>query len=65
MGYSPCKMVKLNQKLKMPKRCQKQLYYHIRVVVGNSQHESTLKITKIMQNAWAIAQAKRSVWVKN
>ena len=33
MGYSPCKMVSLAQKLKMPKRCEKRLYDHIKVVV--------------------------------
>ena len=28
-----CKMVSLGQKLKMPKRCEKWLYDHIRVVM--------------------------------
>ena len=32
-GYSLCKMVSLGQKLKMPKRCQKRFYDHIKVVV--------------------------------
>ena len=32
MVYSPCKMVSLRQKSKMPKRCEKRLYDHIRVV---------------------------------
>ena len=31
-GYSLCKMVSLGQKLKMPKRCEKRFYDHIRVV---------------------------------
>ena len=26
MGYSPCKMLSLGQKLKMPKRCEKRLF---------------------------------------
>ena len=33
MGYSPCKMVSLGQKLKMPKSCKKRLYDHIQVFV--------------------------------
>ena len=32
-GYSPCKMVSLAQKLKMPKTCDKRLYKHIRLVL--------------------------------
>ena len=32
-GYSLCKMVSLAQKLKMPKRCEKRFYDHIRVAV--------------------------------
>ena len=41
MGYSPCKMVSLGQKLKMPKRCEKQFYDHIKVVV-NAKNRSSL-----------------------
>ena len=33
MGYSSCKMFSLGQKLNMPKRCDKRLYDHIKVVV--------------------------------
>ena len=33
MGYSPCKIVSLGQKLKMPKTCEKGIEDHIRVVV--------------------------------
>ena len=74
MGYSPCKMVSLGQKLKMPKRCEKRFYDHIRVVLCKKplqktpnigRNESILKMAKIGQYAWAIAHAKWSVWVKN
>ena len=74
MGYSPCKMVSLGQKLKMPKRCEKRFYDHIRVVVCKKplkktlnirKNESILKMAKIGHDAWAIAHAKWSVWVKN
>ena len=33
-GYSPCKVVSLSQKWKMPKRWEKRSYDHIRVVVS-------------------------------
>ena len=33
MGYSPCKMLSLGQKLKMPKMWEKRFYDHIEVVV--------------------------------
>ena len=33
MGYSPCKMLSLGQKLKMPKRWEKRFYNHTEVVV--------------------------------
>ena len=47
MGYSPWKMVSLSQKLKMPKRCEKRFYYHIRVVAGKKPLEKTLNIRKM------------------
>ena len=33
MGYSPCKMLSLGQKLKMPKRCEKRLFDLFKVVL--------------------------------
>ena len=74
MGYSPWKMVSLGQKLKIPKRCEKRLCYHIRVVFGKKplqktpniqKNETIFKMAKIGHNAWAIAHGKWSVWVKN
>ena len=44
MGYSPWKMVSLAQKLKMPKRCEKRFYYHVRNVAGKKPLEKTLNI---------------------
>ena len=73
-GYSLCKMVSLGQKLKMPKRCEKRLYGHIRVVVSKktaskitlySKNESILKMAKIGHDAKAIAFAKWLGLVKN
>ena len=60
-------MVSLCQKLKMPKRCEKQFYDHIRVVECKkavkknsyySKNESILKMAKNGHNAKAIAHAK-------
>ena len=74
MGYSPWKMVSLGQKLKMPKRCEKRFYYHVRNVAGKKPLEKTLnirknesifKMAKIGHNVWAIAHRKWSVSVKN
>ena len=73
-GYSLCKMVSLGQKFKMPRRCEKRLYHHIRVVVCKktrpknteySKNDSIFKIAKIGHDEKAIAFAKWSVWVKN
>ena len=67
-------MISLGQKLKMTKRCEKQLYDHIRVVECKkavkknsyySKNQSILKMAKNGHNAKAIAHAKYSVWVKN
>ena len=58
----------------MPKRCEKRLYDHIRVVVCKktaqtdsqySKNGRTFKIGKNGHNAKAIAHAKWSVWVNN
>ena len=51
MGYSPCKMLSLVQKLKIPKRCEKRLFHHITDVVRNKPLQKTLNIGK-----------KRTVW---
>ena len=47
MGYRPRKMVSLAKKLRMPKRCEKRLYYHIRVVAGKKPLEKTLNTRKM------------------
>ena len=44
--YSLCKMVSLGQKLKMPKRCEKRYYEHIRVVVSKKPLQKTPNIRK-------------------
>ena len=46
MGYSPCKMLSLGQKLKMPKRCEKRFYDHIEVVVCKKLLQKTPIIDK-------------------
>ena len=71
-GYSPCKILSLDQKIKLPKTCEKRLYKHIRVVLCKkpapknskySKNESILKMAKNGHNAKAIAHAKYSVWI--
>ena len=47
MGYSAFKMVSLAQKIKMPKRCEKRFYYHIRNVAGKKPLEKTLNSRKM------------------
>ena len=47
MGYSPWKMVILDQKLKRPKTCEKRFYYHISNVAGKKPLEKTLNIRKM------------------
>ena len=47
MGYSPCKLVSLGQKLKMLRRCEERLYDHIRVVVCKKLLQKTPNIRKI------------------
>ena len=46
-GYRPCKMVSLRQKLKMPKRCEKRLYDHIRVVGCKKALKKTAIVRKM------------------
>ena len=41
MGYSPWKMVSLGEKLKMPRRCEKLLKEHIKVVVCKKPLQKT------------------------
>ena len=45
--YSVSKMFSLPQKLKIPKRCEKQLYHHIRVVVRTKPPQKTPNIQTI------------------
>ena len=46
MGYSPSKMVSLGQKWKMPKRCEKRSYDHIRVGVSKKRFKKHLILEK-------------------
>ena len=81
-GYSPCKgcslceMVSLDEKLKMPKTCEKPFYKNIRVGLQKtgpknakySKNGTILKIChlpKSIAHAKAIAFAKWSFWLKN
>ena len=43
-GYSLCKMVSLGQKLRMPKRCDKRLYKHIRLVLCKKRLQKAANI---------------------
>ena len=47
MGYSPSKMVRLGQKLKMPTRCEKLLKEHIKVVACKKPLQTTPNIQKM------------------
>ena len=47
MGYSTCKMVTLGEKLKMPKRCEKRSYDHIRVGLSKKALQKTPNTGKI------------------
>ena len=62
------------QKLKRPKTCKKRLYDYIKLVLCKktaaknnyySKNDRILKMAKIGHDAWAIAHAKWSVWLKN
>ena len=45
-GYSPCKILKLGQKIKLPKTCDKCFYKHIKVVLCKRQLEKAANIRK-------------------
>ena len=47
MGYSLCKIVSLGQKLKIPKRCEKRLYDHIKLDVCKKPLQKTPNISKM------------------
>ena len=47
LGYSPCKMVSLAQKLKMRLRWQKRLYDHIKLVTSKKPLQKTPNIRKM------------------
>ena len=58
IGYSPCKIVSLGQKLKMPKTCEKPTNKNIRVLCKKPLEKA--------QNIGEMRQfAKWSVWVKS
>ena len=48
-NYTPCKMVSLRQKLKMPKACEKPFYKNIRVVLCKKPLEKTPNISEMRQ----------------
>ena len=57
-GYRLCKMVSLAQKVKMPKRCEKRFYKHVRVVLCKKLHEKTPNIRE-MRPFWNSAILER------
>ena len=46
-GYSPCKILSLGQKIKLPQTCEKRLYKHIRVVLCKKRLQKTAIIRKM------------------
>ena len=51
-GYSPCKILTLGQKIKLPKTCQKRFYKHIKVVLCKKKRlQKTANIRK-MRSFW-------------
>ena len=70
-GYSPCKIVTLDQKLKFQKKCENPFYKSFRVIPCKKPLEKNTKywrnegILKIGHHAKAIAHAKSSLWLKN
>ena len=46
-GYSPCKILTLGQKIKLPKTCEKRFYKHIRVVLCKKRLQKTANIRKM------------------
>ena len=51
MGYNPCKMVKLRQKLKMQKKCNKK---NAPKNIEYSKNDSILKMAEKGHDAWVI-----------
>ena len=71
--YSPCKILSLGQKIKLPRTSEKLFYKHIQVILCKKRLQKTanfrkikafLKMAKNGHNAKAIVHAKYSVWVK-
>ena len=46
-GYSPCKILSLGQKIKLPKTCQKRFYKHIQLVLYKKRLQKTANIRKM------------------
>ena len=46
-GYSTCKILSLDQKIKLPKTCEKRFYKHIKVALCQKQIEKTANIRKM------------------
>ena len=46
-GYSPCKILSLGQKIKLPKTCEKRFWKHIRVVLCKKGLQKTANIGKM------------------
>ena len=46
-GYSPCKILSLGQKIKLPKTCEKRFYKHVKVVLCKKRLEKTTNIGKM------------------
>ena len=47
-GYSTCKILSLDQKIELPKTCEKPFYKHIKVVLCQKQIEKTANIKKMI-----------------
>ena len=52
-GYSPCKILSLGQKIKLPKTCEKRFYKHIKVVLCKKRLQKTANIRK-MRAFWKL-----------
>ena len=46
-GYSPCKILSLGQKIKLPKTCKKRFYKDIQVVLCKKSIQETVNIRKM------------------
>ena len=71
-GYSLCKTLTLDQKLKFQKTCQNPFYKSFTVVLCKKPLQKTLNIRQMrafsksaIMHAKAIAFANSSLWVKN